>query len=156
MWTKLRYWLLRIETYTLVALLASLISVSVIQILLRNLFSSGIIWVDSFTRVIVLWITMLGAMVASRHREHISIDILSRRLRGQKAIIITRITHLFTAVLCLVLTGYSLDFVVQEYEYGGIAFADVPHWLCESIIPIGFLVIGLRYFSAAIAPGGNK
>jgi hypothetical protein len=34
----------------------------------------------------------------------------------------------------------------MEHAYGDMAFAQVPVWLCESIIPCAFAVIALRYF----------
>ncbi len=40
---------------------------------------------------------------------------------------------------------YSLLFVIMEKEDGLIAFANIPAWVCESIIPIAFAVISLRY-----------
>jgi hypothetical protein len=33
----------------------------------------------------------------------------------------------------------------MEFSVGGRAFAKVPSWLCESIIPIGFMVMAVRY-----------
>jgi len=41
-----------------------------------------------------------------------------------------------------------LLFIGYEYEDGTIAFADVPVWLCQSIMPIGFGVMALRFFYA--------
>jgi hypothetical protein len=34
----------------------------------------------------------------------------------------------------------------MEFSDGGMAFANVPSWLCEAIIPFAFTVIALRYF----------
>ena len=33
-----------------------------------------------------------------------------------------------------------------------IAFATVPVWLCETIIPIAFIIMSLRYFVYAFMP----
>jgi hypothetical protein len=38
---------------------------------------------------------------------------------------------------------------MQEYQYGGSAFADIPNWLCQAIIPFALTVIALRYAVAA-------
>ena len=40
--------------------------------------------------------------------------------------------------------------VVTEYQGGAIAFADVPAWVCELILPLGFGVMGLRYLALGI------
>ena len=46
-----------------------------------KLFDGGVYWGDSAVRVMVLWVTMLGAMVASRDDSHIRIDLVGRFLK---------------------------------------------------------------------------
>jgi TRAP-type C4-dicarboxylate transport system permease small subunit len=55
---------------------------------------------------------------------------------------------LFAAVLCAVAAYHSVVFISYEYEDQTIAFAEVPVWLCQSIMPIGFGVMALRFFYA--------
>jgi TRAP-type C4-dicarboxylate transport system permease small subunit len=93
----------------------------------------------------VLWIGLVGAMVASRTDNHISIDILSRYLPARIKRITTLAVHVFTAGVTAVMAWFSLEFVQMEKGDSLIAFANVPAWVCESIIPIAFLVICIRY-----------
>ena len=62
----------------LALLLTSMIGIAAFQVVLRNFFDSGLYWGDSAVRVMVLWVAMLGAMVASRKDEHIRIDLVAR------------------------------------------------------------------------------
>ncbi len=135
----------RIEDYILVSLLLVMITMAVFQIFLRNFFDSGIVWGDSLVRVLVLWIGLIGAMVASRTDNHISIDILSRYLPSQIKRFTTLFTHVFTAVVTALMAWFSLSFVQMEMNDKLIAFANVPAWVCEMIIPIAFVVICIRY-----------
>lgn len=135
----------RIEDSILVGLLLFMITMAVLQIFLRNFFDSGIIWGDSLVRVLVLWIGLIGAMVASRTDNHISIDILSRYLPPRIKRYSNLVTHVFTVVVTALMAWFSLDFVRMEMGENLIAFANVPAWVCESIIPIAFAVISLRY-----------
>ncbi len=144
-----RLWL-KSETFVLVLLFLSLIVIAVAQIVMRNIFSSGIIWAESYVRVSVLWLAMIGAMIASRDGRHICIDAMVRKFPRSVQQVARRITALFTAIICLVITWYSLEFIVQEYQYGGIAFAFVPNWVCEAIIPFAFIVIAVRYLVVAL------
>ena len=64
------------ERLLLVIVLLLLILLAVLQILLRNLFDTSLFWIDPFNRLLVLWLAVLGAMVATREREHIAIDAL--------------------------------------------------------------------------------
>ncbi len=142
--------LLKIETGLLIALLLSLISIAVVQIIMRNLFDSGLFWAESYIRISVLWMALLGAMIGSRNHEHLAIDVFIHKLSTKNRIFIARITHSFSGVLCFVIAYHSSLFVQSEYHDGGIAFSGIPNWLCESIIPLTFFVIGGRYLIAAI------
>ena len=136
----------RVEDSILVGLLLLMIVLSVLQIFLRNFFGSGIVWSEVLVRVLVLWVGLIGAMVASRQGNHINIDIMNRYLSGRAKVVVRFVVELFTAFICLIVAYYSLQFVQSEFAYGGESFAKVPIWLCESIIPFAFMVISLRYF----------
>ena len=56
----------RLEEGILIFLLVSMIILSFTQIVLRNLFETGLIWIDPLVRQMLLWITLVGAMVATR------------------------------------------------------------------------------------------
>ncbi len=135
-----------VEDAILVGLLAVMIGMSVTQIVLRNLFETGIAWSDVLVRILVLWVGLVGAMVASRKGNHITINLLDRHLPVNVKRIVNFLVELFTAVICTVVVYYSLLFVQMEFHDGGLAFARVPVWLCEAIIPLAFAVIALRYF----------
>lgn len=141
------YWL---EDGVLVVLLLSMIGVAVTQIVLRNGFDGGFLWAESFLRVLVLWIGLAGAMAASREHRHINIDIVGRFLPPHAAKAAAAFNALFTAVVSGTLAWYTLAFVRVEYESPSIAFAFVPTWVCESIMPFAFGVIALRYLVLAI------
>jgi TRAP-type C4-dicarboxylate transport system permease small subunit len=140
----------RIEDSILISLLLVMITMAVLQIFLRNFFDSGIVWGDSLVRVLVLWIGLVGAMVASRTDNHISIDILSRYLPSRIKPFTTLATHLFTAAVTAVMAWFSLEFVRMEMQDKMIAFAGVPAWVCESIIPFAFMIISIRYILFSI------
>lgn len=134
-----------VEDSILVALLLVMTGMAVTQILLRNLFEFGIVWGDILVRILVLWIGLVGGMVASRQGKHISIDVVARYLPNRAKSIVGSVVSIFTAVVCAVAAYYSVRFVQVEFHEGGMAFAWVPVWICEGIIPFGFIVIALRY-----------
>lgn len=134
-----------IEESLLVLSLIVLMGMAVFQILLRDFFSSGIFWADSFLRVLVLWVAMLGAMVATRERRHISIDLLSRFLSPVAQRTIARVVDISSSAACALAAWYCAVFVRLEMEGSSNAFGSVPNWVCELILPIGFGVMGLRF-----------
>ncbi len=137
----------KIEDTILVSLLMAMISLAVFQIFLRNVLDSGIIWGDSLVRVLVLWIGLVGAMVASRNDNHISIDVVSRYLPPKFKRFTTLFTHGFTAVVTALMAVFSIKFVRMEMADNYMAFAEVPAWACQIIIPIAFCIMCLRYLA---------
>ena len=135
----------RAEDYLLVTAVLLTIVLASLQILMRNLFDSGILWADSALRVLILWLGMLGAMYASREDKHIRIDLVSRYLGSSSRKLTWYITELFAALVCAIACWYSLVFVSYEYSDGALAFAAIPSWLTASIIPFAFAVMALRY-----------
>jgi TRAP-type C4-dicarboxylate transport system permease small subunit len=135
----------RVEDSVLVGLLLLMIVMSVLQIFLRDLFATGIVWSDVLVRILVLWVGLVGAMVASRQGRHINIDIMERYLSERAKIVARSVVEFFTALICLIAALYGLRFVQMEFSVGGKAFAKVPSWLCESIIPFAFMVMAVRY-----------
>ena len=142
---KIIIFLHRVEDSILVGVLLTMLLMAVLQIFLRNVFSSGIIWGDAMVRVLVLWVGLLGAMVATRNNNHINIDILSRFLPINIKNISELVVEVFATFVCAMMTWLSCKFVRMEMEYEIYAFASVPAWLCEIIIPVAFAVICLRY-----------
>ena len=68
----------RFEDALLVILLSAMIALAGTQILLRNLLDTGFVWIDPMLRVLVLWLGLIGATVATRNDKHIQIDVLTR------------------------------------------------------------------------------
>jgi len=135
----------KFEDGILIGLLLLMITIAVFQILLRNLFDSGITFGDELIRILVLWISLVGAMVASRNNSHINIDLISRYLPDPVKKFSTVLVGIFTSFICAAMAYFSLDFVMLEKSEGIIAFSGVPAWVCESIIPLAFAVISFRY-----------
>ncbi|MEM9742034.1 MAG: TRAP transporter small permease [Pseudomonadota bacterium] len=133
------------ENALLTLLLAALIGFAAYQVLARNLGSGGLLWGDALVRVLVFWITLVGAMVAARRDDHIRIDALTRFLPDSLRRWAARFAAAFTAGVCGLLTYYSFVFVRYEYEDGVLAFAEVPAWVCEAVLPLGAGVLTLRY-----------
>ncbi|HEB95722.1 MAG TPA: TRAP transporter small permease [Sedimenticola thiotaurini] len=148
--SRLHSALLRIEDGLLVTALAAMILLACTQILLRNLWDSGISWGDPTLRVLVLWVTLLGAMAATREGNHIRIDLLSRYLPERLRDWSRRLTDLFAASVTGLLAWHSGRFVVFEWEDGGVLFGQVPAWACEAIMPLGFTVMALRFLTATL------
>ncbi len=134
-----------LEDSLLISLLVSMILLASGQILLRNFFDMGIIWVDPLLRVLVLWTGLIGATVASRENKHIRIDLLSRFISKRLHLITQVFIGLFTASVCAIISWYGAGWVIMDYQDKLTGFAGLPSWVLEVIIPIAFGLIAVRY-----------
>ena len=135
----------KLEDALLVCLLLVMIGLAVCQIVLRNGFDAGIVWADPLVRVLVLWLGLIGAMVASRTDNHISIDLVSKYLPKRFRQFTGLAVHLFTAIICGLMCWHSARFVLMEKADGLPGFFNVPIWICETVIPFAFCIITIRY-----------
>ncbi len=135
----------RFEDALLVFILSCMIVLAVFQIISRNLFAEGVVWIDPLLRILVLWVGLAGAVVATRTNNHIRIDIFSKYLPKKLLPYVERTVYLFTLLICLLVAWHASRFVYSEYEYGTIAFASVPSWITAVIIPVSFMLIAIRY-----------
>ena len=152
MLAKLNHLLVLAEKWFMTLLFFALLSVAALQIVLRNLFDSGLMWGDDFIQVIVLWIGFVGATYASRRGKHINIDVITRFLPGKYARLFYRLVYLTTVGLCTTAAWFSWQFVQLEMEDNVMAFLQVPVWLTELIIPVSFFLIALRYMVLVFKP----
>jgi TRAP-type C4-dicarboxylate transport system permease small subunit len=134
-----------LEDAMLVLLLTGMILLAAGQIVLRNFFDVGFFWTDEMLRLLVLWLAMAGAVAASRKKRHISIAVLDRFLPDTPGAIVQVLLDLFTAAVCALLTWHSLAFVRMSREFGDMLLGDVPAWIPQAIMPLGFGLIAYRY-----------
>jgi TRAP-type C4-dicarboxylate transport system permease small subunit len=134
-----------IENLALVVILSGMILLASGQILLRNVFSGGFAWADEALRLMVLWVAMLGAVVASREDRHISIDVLARVLPDVIKRWTIALVNAFTAAVSYTLAWFSWEFVAESRLYEDQLLNDLPAWLFQSILPVAFFLIGYRY-----------
>ncbi len=144
------------EDGLLVLILSSMIVFAVYQIIARNIFDEGIVWIDPLLRTLVLWVGLSGAVVATRTDNHIRIDIFAKYFSPRIRKIIQRIVYLFTLSICLLIAWHAARFIYSEYEYGTIAFSGVPSWITGLIIPLSFSLIAIRYALLLISPYERK
>lgn len=153
---RLYRFILRFEESLLVIILLCTIIIAVAQVLLRNFFHAGIPWGDSLVRIMVLWLGLIGAMIAGRGHHHIKIDIFSRHLNPANRIRLRRFTDIVTSVVCFIVAWYAFTFVRIEYKDGMIAFERLPVWVTEAIIPFAFFTLAVRYLISALLPNSMQ
>lgn len=135
--------LVNIEDVLLAFALVVMIVLASSQILLRNIADTSLVWADPVLRNLVLWVGLLGAMVASQRGRHINIDLLQRYLGESARCVVRSSMELFTAAICGLVSWHSLRFVLDERGANTMVVSGLPTWVAESILPLAFAVMAL-------------
>lgn len=133
-----------IET-VLIAVLLAMVGIIASQVLLRVIFSSGIQWADIAARQMVMWVAFLGAMLATRLRQHIAIDIITRFIPRIPRNVVRIVLDAFACAVTLLFARAAFLFVLEERAMGTELVSGFPTWYAQTIIPFGFAMISLEY-----------
>ena len=146
---RLERFSIAVENAALVLLLGALMIVSVGQIGMRLFLSSGFVWADELTKLMVLWIALIASIAASRSDRHLSIDVLSHFVPKRLARLPKAIADGFAAGICALLARESWRYVSLAKEFGDTLLVDVPAWVVYAILPAAFALMTWNFLRNA-------
>jgi C4-dicarboxylate transporter, DctQ subunit len=141
----------RAEDLLLAALLLALVLMAALQIVLRLGFDTGLSWGEPVSRMGVLWLALLGALGATRRRQHIMIDAVPRLLGARARRVLWSITQVAAALVAGLLAYYGAGMLALEREAPVPFIAGIPSWVPMLAFPLGFGLMSLRFLFAAWA-----
>lgn len=142
----------RVEAVALAISLITMLAVAFFQVVMRNIYGIGYVWADILVRTLVLWVGLLGAVVATQEGRHLTIDVMTKFLPAQVTRVVRVVARVFALVVCLYLTEAAYDYILLQKETSvGPGLFGLPPWLPEIIIPIAFVLISFHFFILIIA-----
>ena len=139
------------ENALLVLLFVTILILASAQILLRNVFSSGLFWADELVRLLVLWLAIVGAVAATRDRRHIAIELITRSLPELPQRIARSIVAIFAAGVAGIFAWQTWLLVLDSREFEETVLGGWPAWYFQIVMPVGFVLIGLQFLAGAVA-----
>ena len=137
-------------SYVILTLLSIL---PVAEVIVRKVFRTGIPAYTDYTLHLVLWITFIGGMITSRERRHLA---LAAGLEAMKEPIREKVRVLNSFLAVMMTTAFfwsSLSFVIIGFTSSGrVGF--IPIRIVAAIMPVGFLVMAIR-FLFPVTPAGD-
>jgi len=143
------------ETIMLVSILTAMMLIAVSQILLREVFGTGIGWADELIRLMVLWLALVGSIAACRENRHIRIDALSHVLPEVAVNVIRVLVDVFAAVVCGIIAVNAWRYLQIEIEYEDTVLVNTPAWIAHSVMPAAFALISYRFLVSALSQAGS-
>jgi TRAP-type C4-dicarboxylate transport system permease small subunit len=145
-------WVDRLERFGLAVLVGGMVTLSAVQILLRNIWHTGLDWAEPLLGMALLWLTMLGALAAAGLGRHLSIDLASALLPRAWARNVGRLTSLFAAVVCGLLAWAAGRYVGFQREMDMTQLLGWPIWKHYLIIPVVFWLMAFRLAVRVLVP----
>lgn len=140
-----------LEDALVLFLLFAMMAVAGWQIVARNVFDVGLTWAEPSLRIMVLWLGLLGAMVATREQRHITVDVITQWLGPRGARFIARFNNAVCAAVCGIIAWHAWRYVQLDREFPVEGALGIPTWMLALILPIGFGVMALRFALHALA-----
>lgn len=161
---KMESGLARLEGWLIVLFLSLMVALTFLQVVLRalsihahlhwaNFLMGALDWSEPFVRILVLWLTFLGASLLTRENKHIRIDLMSELLPPAWQ----PIRDCMLSLACVIVSAFalkaSIDYIRVEMTYGYKLFLSIPTWISQAIIPLGFFTILCRFLLRTLEKG---
>lgn len=125
-----------------------------IQIIFRYFLHQPIYWSEELPRVMLIWLTFLGAGLAMKNRSHLGITLLTSRLNIRAQIFVQIVAHFIMITFLVILAVGGVDVAMLTMPNRSAAL-QMPTGLVYLAIPVGSLIMILhiiveikRFFAA--------
>jgi TRAP-type C4-dicarboxylate transport system permease small subunit len=149
---RLARWGDRLERFVLAVLVTGMVALATLQILLRNVWHTGLNWVEPLLGMALLWLTMLGALAAAGLGRHLAIDLAAALLPRRWATGLTRATSVFACIVCGLLAWAAGRYVGFQREMDITMLLGLPVWKHYMVIPVVFWIMAFRFAVRALVP----
>lgn len=116
---------------------AALVSMVFLQVVLRYVFSTNIVWIEELERYTFVWLMFLGIILGVYRQKHIAITATIEKLRKYIKNIEV-LPHYLTGIFFIVLTWVGLKFVIEGFS-GFASVLPISLGYIYLIIPVSSL-----------------
>ncbi len=132
------------EDLVLSLVLGGMMVLPLLEALLRKTLHTGISNQTAIVQHLTLVAGMLGGAIAAREGRLLSLSSLQLVLRGVWRDAARSFGAAVAAVVTVMLCVASVQFVQSERGTGGVVAYDVPLWVVQLALPLGFALVALR------------
>jgi C4-dicarboxylate transporter DctQ subunit len=138
-----------LEEGILATLLAFMTILTFLQVVLRYVFNSGIVWSLEATTYSFAALVLFGMSYGVRTRTHIAVDLFTGKLSES----LQRYVSIIAVAACLlyaILMLYGSSILVERLFVLGNDARDIPapKWLLTATMPLGFVLLAYRFLEA--------
>jgi TRAP-type transport system small permease protein len=129
------------------AILLAMVAVVSADILLRDVFGSGLVWADEVSEYALYVITVLTAPWLLRHAQHVRIDIVLTVVPPLIAWLMEALGDILGFAVCLALIRYGLSMAYDSWITGSTTIKNLifPEWWLLSLLPMCFVLLAIEF-----------
>jgi TRAP-type C4-dicarboxylate transport system permease small subunit len=123
-----------------------------------GMFPAGLQWAASFSLVLMLWVSFLGASMATSDNLHLKLEAANKALPERLRRITGLLAGVLTACFCLLLAYLGYRYCGVKYDewemsnhLGALHDATpIPFWASFTIVPIAWVLMAFRFIGAGV------
>ena len=137
----------KLEEYIGGALFIGIFIILVLQVFFRQVLQTPLIWSEELSRLIFVWVAMLGISIGIRKQSHIFIDFLFNKFSPtvQKVMFTLSQIIIFVCIICMGWFGKILT--AKKWGFEIVTLHISSGWLYLALYLISFLMM-VRFFQA--------
>ncbi|MGE5849984.1 MAG: TRAP transporter small permease [Candidatus Methylomirabilota bacterium] len=152
-----------VEWWAVLLLILMVVVVS-LGVFFRYVVNAALVWYDEFASYLLVWLTFLGAVVASHHRRHIGFELLQYRLTPRTWRVVDCVSELCVLGFQGVLLWYGWLLTRKMGDETAVSLEWVKMGWVYSVLPLSgglMLLISLRRVCRILSgtegqPGGGE
>ena len=119
---------------------------------------NGLVWSQTLDLVLMLWVGVIGASMATREHRHLALDLGSKvwpkrllpRVQGLGNLVTAGFCLALALLACVSLRDHFRDYADTEGAGGVFPALAIPKWIAFAGVPIGFFLMTARFFAQAL------
>lgn len=133
----------------MVVALACMTVLTFVQVVLRYVFGTGLVWSLEVVSYLFAWLVLLGMSYGARTQAHIAVDLVTSRLPRRTARGVALVALVLSLAYCTLMAYGSVIFIDRLMALGTDAHdIPLPRWLLTSVMPLGFALLAVRLVQA--------
>jgi TRAP-type C4-dicarboxylate transport system permease small subunit len=126
-----------------VGLFAGILGIMVLQVAFRYVLNSPLVWTEELARILYIWSCYLGAPVALRRGNHVSIVFVSERLPGALGRVVGVGIHGISLAFFLALAILGTSLMVRSHTVDAITLP-IPWSMIYLAVPLSAVLMILQ------------
>lgn len=133
------------EEVFLVACIATMVILIFVQVCMRYILNSSLVWSEELARILFIWASWIGISLGQKKGEHIKITMVTDRLHGKVKTAVLLLGNICTLLILIVLCVEGVGVVEHILLLGSSTPAlGIPKFLVYSAVPLSCLLMTIR------------